>query len=249
MSVREKMISVGFKTDPGLVRDGNEDSLFVLPKEHIYIVADGVGGHNSGELASRMAVGYMAQYVALNPVDAAEGDAELRRYFTSVFEGANELIYGKANSENGNRGMATTGVLCYIRGDSAYVVNIGDSRAYLLRDGILRQVTEDHTAVHEMIKRGLITEDDALLRPDRNMITKALGGESRVEPDFFSFKVYGSDIIILCTDGLYGEVSSERMTELASGSDTMHKLAKDLVDEANRNGGRDNISVVCVKIH
>ena len=243
------MISVGFKTDTGQIRDGNEDSLFVLPKEHIYIVADGVGGHNSGELASRMAVGYMAQYVALNPVDAVESSFELRKYFTSVFEGANELIFSKSNSENGNRGMATTCVLCYVLEDTAYVVNIGDSRAYLVRDGVLRQITEDHTAVHEMIKRGLITEDDAMLRPDRNMITKALGGEAAVAPDFFSFKVYGGDILILCTDGLYGEISAERMTELASGSDTMHKLAKDLVDEANRNGGRDNISVVCVKIH
>ena len=145
------MISVGFKTDKGMLRNGNEDALFVLPDQQLYIVADGVGGHNSGELASRMAVGYIAQYAALNPVDKVENKRDLRKYFQTCFEGANELIYQKAKSETDNSGMATTCVLCYLRGNSAFVVNVGASRAYLIRDGVLRQITEDHTCVQVML--------------------------------------------------------------------------------------------------
>ena len=242
------MVSVGFKTDKGRSRVSNEDSLFVLPEEQLYIVADGVGGHNSGELASRMAVGYIAQYVAMHPLNLVGDRRALRRYFKSCIEGANELIYGKAQEDPANSGMATTTVLTYLQDDDAFVVNVGDSRAYLLRDGVLRQVTEDHTRVHEMVQDGLITEKEAEDRPDRNMITRAVGGEARVRPDFFRFKTYPGDIIILCTDGLYGEVSEDRIAEIGGTVKTMHRLAKVLVEEANNNGGGDNITAVCIKI-
>ena len=242
------MISVGFKTDKGMLRSGNEDALFVLPDQQLYIVADGVGGHNSGELASRMAVGYIAQYAALNPVDKVSSKRDLRKFFKTCFDGANELIYQKAGNENENSGMATTCVLCYLRGNSAFVVNVGDSRAYLIRDGVLRQITEDHTCVQAMIKEGLISKEEAAVHPDRNMITRAIGGDSSLEPDFFQLEIFSGDVIILCTDGLYGEVGEESILALAARTESMHRLASNLVDEANYNGGRDNISVVCIKI-
>lgn len=242
------MISVGFKTDRGLSREGNEDALFVLPEQQLYIVADGVGGHNSGELASRMAVGYIAQYVALHPLSAIKEKPLLRAYFRKCFEGANELIYKKAKRDKENGGMATTAVLCYLGENMAYVVNVGDSRAYLIRDEGILQITEDHTCVQSMLKSGLISEEQALSHPDRNMITRAIGGEPTVKPDFFMFDVCGGDIILLCTDGLYGEMSSERILELAQAPKTMHRLANELVDEANQQGGKDNISVICIKI-
>ena len=242
------MISVGFRTDKGMVRNGNEDALFVLPDQQLYIVADGVGGHNSGELASRMAVGYIAQYAALNPVNSVESKRDLRTYFKTCFDGANELIYNKACSEPENVGMATTCVLCYLREGSAYIVNVGDSRAYLLRDGVLRQISEDHTCVREMVREGLLTEDEALVHPDKNMITRAIGGEETVEPDFFQVDIFSGDVIILCTDGLYGEVNAETIVNLSARTESMHRLANNLVDEANYNGGKDNISVVCIKI-
>ena len=119
------MISVGFKTDKGALRSGNEDSLFVMPAQQIYIVADGVGGHNSGELASRMAVGYIAQYVAMHPISEVTSKIELRRYFLDCFQGANELIYHKSLEEEGNNGMATTTVLCYLDAGDCYIVNVG----------------------------------------------------------------------------------------------------------------------------
>ena len=242
------MISVGFKTDKGNVRSGNEDALFVMPGQQIYIVADGVGGHNSGELASRMAVGYMAQYVALNPVSEVQSKKELKKYFLDCFAGANELVHSKSMEEDGNAGMATTAVLCYLDGNGCYVVNVGDSRAYLVRDGVMRQLTEDHTLVQDMLRSGLLTKEQAATHPDRNMITRAIGGESTINPDFYRFEVCPGDVIILCTDGLYGEVSADSMLRIASETKTMHKLAKTLVDEANRCGGKDNISVVCIRI-
>ena len=242
------MISVGFKTDRGISRTDNEDSVFVLPDRQIYMVADGVGGHNSGELASRMTVGYMAQFVALHPLESIKEEIGLKEYFLNMFGGANDLVFKKSISERDNLGMATTVVLCYLRDSKAYVVNVGDSRAYLVRDGVLRQITSDHTLVQEMIDSGQITEAEAEERPDKNMITRAIGGEPTVVPDFFSFDTYPGDTIVLCTDGLYGELDPESFARLAGSAKTMHKLSIDLVDTANRNGGHDNISVVCIRI-
>lgn len=242
------MISVGFKTDKGNLRSGNEDSLFVLPDQQIYIVADGVGGHNSGELASRLAVGFMAQYVAMNPLKNVQNTKELKKYFQNCFSGANELIFSKAQEGSEYAGMATTAVMTYLRDDTCYVINVGDSRAYLVRDGVMRQLTEDHTLVQTLVNSGAITKEEALTHPDRNMITKAIGGDKTIEPDFYRFRTYPGDLIIMCSDGLYGEVEAERMLQLATETKTMHRLAKLYVDEANAAGGKDNISVVCIKI-
>ena len=243
------MISVGFKTDKGRSRKDNEDSVFVLPDRQLFMVADGVGGHNSGELASRMAVSYMAQFVALNPVEKMKDALELKDYFISLFAGANELIYGKSTGEENNRGMATTAVLCYIRDNKAYVINVGDSRCYLVREGVLHQVTDDHSLVQEMINKGLITPEEAEDRPDKNMITRALGGEEKVRPDFFIFETFPGDTIILCSDGLYGEIDPAFIAKTAGSARTMHGLSTELVNAANQNGGGDNISVVCIRIH
>ena len=242
------MITVGFKTDKGIKRRDNEDSLFVIPDKKIFIVADGVGGQNSGELASRMTVGYMAQFVCLNPIENAKTGAELKSYFKKLFSGANSLVHEKAVSEPGNYGMATTAVLCYIRDNTAYFVNVGDSRAYLIRDGKYYQITEDHSFVQTMIREGHLTKEEAEKRSDKNMITRAIGGEEEVHPDFFTLDLFQRDTIILCTDGLHGEVSDEDMAAMASASSAMHDLATQLVDKANEAGGKDNISVVCIRI-
>ncbi len=238
--------SVGFKTDKGMLRGGNEDSVFVMPEQNLYIVADGVGGHNSGELASRLAVGYMAQYAALHPLSEIKTKRELKRYFRTCFEGANELVYATSSEQKENTGMATTSVLCYIRSGWAYIVNVGDSRAYLIRDGVIRQATEDHSYVNEMLKAGRMSAEEAV-KCDRNMITRAIGGEKTVRPDFFCFELCPEDVIIMCTDGLYGELPEADMNKMAASTRSMHRLARSLVDEANRRGGKDNISVICIK--
>lgn len=242
------MISVGFKTDKGVARTDNQDSVFVLPDRNLYMVADGVGGQNSGELASRTAVGYMAQFAALHPIGQVRPGTELKAYFSALFAGANELIFRKAGTELIHKGMATTAVLCYLRDDKAYVVNVGDSRAYLVRDGNIMQITTDHTLIQEMIDRGELTREQAKDHPDKHVITRAIGGEPIIRPDYYSVDIYPKDTIILCTDGLYGMVPEEEIAKLASASRTMHGLARSLVDKANLNGGEDNITVVCIRI-
>ncbi len=242
------MISVGFKTDRGMLRRSNEDSVFVLPKHQLYIVADGVGGHNSGEVASRMAVETIAEYAQNNPPESVKGDKALKKYFEECMTLANSRIYSEAQKPGRRYGMATTCVLLYIREDTAFVVNIGDSRCYLIRDAVMRQISQDHSVVMELVRSGVLSEEDAKTSPDRNQITRALGGEEKAQPDFFSFKLYPADTVLLCSDGLYSEVEEDRMADLCSRYKTMHRLTKQLVDEANKNGGKDNISVVCVRI-
>ncbi len=242
------MIQVGFKSDMGRVRSNNEDAIFILPEQRIYIVADGVGGHNSGELASRTAVSGIAEYVRAHPLAEDAGDETRRDYFALCLSEVNRKIYQMARGGTDNAGMATTTVLAQITDRKAYVVNVGDSRAYLLRDGRCMQVTVDHTFVNELLREGTITEEEAEVHPKRNMITRALGGEDRICPDFFQFEVFKDDLIILCSDGLYSEVPKEEMVRLALASESMRSLASDLAEAANQNGGHDNISVVCIRI-
>ncbi len=242
------MTQVGFKTDKGKKRDRNEDSLFVMPQEDIYIVADGVGGQNSGELASSLAVKSIAEYIKARPLHGLKDENGLKLYLLECMKNANQTIYRTAQLSAENEGMATTVVLLHLEGSIAYIVNVGDSRAYICRDGNIHQVTEDHTYVNELVKGGSITKAQAESHPQKNMITRALGGEEKVLPDFYRLETLKNDIIILCTDGLYGEVSAEEICGMAAASSSMNALSKNLVQRANRNGGNDNITVVCLKI-
>ena len=205
------MAQIGFKTDKGKKRDRNEDSLFVMPQENIYIVADGVGGQNSGGLASSMAVKIIAEYIKEKPLHDVDDEKELKEYFLECMKIANREICQTARLSEENAGMATTAVLLHLSDGSAYVVNVGDSRAYIYRDGEISQITEDHTYVNELVKGGSITKAQAEIHPQKNMITRALGGEEKVLPDFYRFEISKTDIIILCTDGLYGEVTTEEI--------------------------------------
>ena len=242
------MTQVGFKTDKGKKRDRNEDSLFVMPQEEIYIVADGVGGQNSGELASSMAVKSIAEYIKAMRLHGIEDEETLKNYFLDCMKTANQTILQMAQHSEENTGMATTVVLLHLTKRHAYIVNVGDSRAYICRDGQISQITEDHTYVNELLKGGSITKEQAEIHPQKNMITRALGGEQKVLPDFYRLETMKNDIIILCTDGLYGELSKEEICDIAAASDSMSALSKTLVQQANRHGGNDNITVICLKI-
>ena len=242
------MAQIGFKTDKGKKRKKNEDSLFIMPSDNIYIVADGVGGHNSGEIASQTAVKSVAEYVKSNPIEKIRDEKNLISYFSLCLKKVNSIIFDMSTKSQQNKGMATTLVLVYVAGKKAYFVNIGDSRAYIYRDDEISQITEDHTYVNELVKVGNITVDEAKEHPQKNMITRALGGEDKILPDFYQLKIEKNDIIILCTDGLYSELSNDEIKEIISKHDSMNELSKSLVDEANKKGGNDNITVICLKI-
>lgn len=242
------MLQIGFKCNRGVVRKNNEDACFVIPSHDVYIVADGVGGNNSGEIASSTAVETIAEFVKNGTLDKCTSSDEIFTFFTEAIDTANEEIYSMGLENPKYRGMATTVVMVYIKDGMGYIANIGDSRAYLFRNGGLRRVTRDHTYVNELIEKGIITEDEAENHNQKNVITKALGAEKYAEPDFYQINFNEGDIIMLCSDGLYGEVSEERLAEMIADADTMNDLSSQLVDEANMAGGRDNITVVCIKI-
>ncbi|MEA4987332.1 MAG: Stp1/IreP family PP2C-type Ser/Thr phosphatase [Anaerovorax sp.] len=242
------MLRVGFKTDRGRQRSNNEDAFFILPEQRVYIIADGVGGHNSGEIASRFAVQQIAEYVAKNRISQTTEDENLKDYFLKCLRQANEQLYTMAKESHKNAGMATTLALVYINHTKAYIVNVGDSRVYLIRDKLIRQITEDHTYVNQLLKSGAITKEEAENHPKRNMITRAIGADEDLLPDFYQFKIYEGDLILMCTDGLYGELTEEEIHTMAQGRRSMHRLANDYVKAANERGGKDNITVVCIMI-
>ncbi|MBN7772050.1 Stp1/IreP family PP2C-type Ser/Thr phosphatase [Clostridium aminobutyricum] len=242
------MVQVGFKSDRGLKRKNNEDACFVIPEDKLYIVADGVGGGNSGEVASRLVVSHIAERVKKTPIKTAKRSEDIKAYLVQSIKEANELICKMAEEDPETHGMATTVVLAYINRRKLYVLNVGDSRAYLLRDYQLTQITEDHTYVNTLIKSGAISEEDARTHPQKNIITRALGGELSVEPDIFEVKLMKNDILLLCTDGLHGEVEDRKICEILNSGMPMSELCNQLITKANRSGGNDNITVVCVKI-
>ena len=239
-------MDVGFKTDKGVRRTNNEDAFFVMKKDGVYIVADGVGGNNSGEIASRTAVSEIAQYVEENEMPHKDKDIEF--FFEQAVGRANCRVYDMARRYKENQGMATTVVIAYLNGKKLHITNVGDSRAYLYTDGVLQQITEDHTYVNALVRAGVISKDQARTHEDKNMITKAIGAEAAVEADHFTVKVRSGDRILLCTDGLYDKVNEEDIGAIFAMGMSMTDTCVRLVDAANGNGGGDNITAICIEI-
>ena len=239
---------VGFRSDKGILRSNNEDACYVLLPDRVYVVADGVGGGNSGEIASRTAVNEIANYVTKHPISLMNNKYAVVNYLQAALEEANVKIYNLARTYAENAGMATTAIVIYIAEGKAYIANIGDSRVYLYRRGKLVQLTEDHTYVNSLVKAGVMSKEQADSDERKNVIVKALGVEHGIEPDFFQIDVYPDDILLACTDGLYEEVKPEEMIEIIESQESMSDLAKELVVRANRNGGRDNITIISLKV-
>jgi protein phosphatase len=246
------MSKIGFRTNTGKRRPDNEDALLVSPRNSIYMVADGVGGHNSGELASRRAVLGVESFLAEYPIKALHGkgfsEAAIMDYFLRCFRGINADILALSREDPANQGMATTAVLAHVSEEKLFVVNIGDSRAYMVRSGSISRITIDHSVVGKMVSNGELTEKEASVHPRKNEITRALGADSVVYPDFFIAEPAQGDRILLCTDGLHGELPDDEILRIVSLGEGLNDTCKMLVDAANANGGSDNITVVCVEI-
>lgn len=241
-------MEVGFKSDKGRLRSNNEDACFVLQRDRVYVVADGVGGGNAGEIASRTAVSQIVNYIVDHPIPEKTDKYGVVQYFQDCLDHANQRIFELASKYEENYGMATTVVMVYVDRGKAYIANVGDSRAYLFRGEQLLQLTEDHTFVNTLVKAGLLSKEDAENDERKNMITRALGAEPEVEPDFFQVEIAAGDIIVICTDGLYDEVNIPEMTALLKQETAMRELSDELVALANRNGGHDNITVICLRV-
>ena len=229
--------SVGARTDVGRMRDHNEDNYIVAPP--LYAVADGMGGHEAGEVASEIAVNILAQQ-APSTLDA---DALSNAVVT-----ANYAILRAVEDGRGADGMGTTLTAAMVQGERLLIAQVGDSRAYLLHQSHLQQITRDHSLMSILIETGQITPEEAEVHPQRSVITRALGGGVETVPDIYELNVAAGDRLLLCSDGLSGMVSEEDLTEILTRFRDPQKCANQLIKRANMNGGRDNITAVVVDI-
>jgi protein phosphatase len=243
-------------TDPGMVRSHNEDSVASDAANGVVVLADGMGGYNAGEVASGMAttviITEMQQALAAaqpHQVDPQTQQAMAARLVREQVLKANTSIYQSAQSQPQYAGMGTTLVVCLFFDNRVLVAHIGDSRLYLLRDGSLKQVTRDHSLLQEQIDSGLITPEQAKHAQHKNLVTRALGIDPSVEPEIHEYPTKPGDLYLLCSDGLCDMVEDEDigMTLQALGGN-LNLCAQQLVQMANDNGGRDNVSVILVRV-
>ncbi|MDD5747493.1 MAG: Stp1/IreP family PP2C-type Ser/Thr phosphatase [Actinomycetota bacterium] len=225
-------------TEIGNVRETNEDA--ILETGNIYAIADGMGGHKAGEVASNLALSVVKQYIEDN-IGLFPGE----KLVENAIAAANEAVHRKASSSSRYRDMGTTLTVIYREGSDAFLGHVGDSRAYLLRKERLSRLTEDHTFVGELLRDGQITEEEALVHPQKNIVTRALGIKPQVVPDISSIKIEPGDKFLLASDGLFGDVSDEEIKTILSEED-IDFTAKKLVQTALERGGADNISIVVV---
>lgn len=233
-------------TDVGRIRSINQDYVFAsdtpvgkLP--NLFVVADGMGGHNAGDRASSYAVEVFLRSVRW------ERDKNPIRIIRRSIEKANTKVLEEAKSKEKYQGMGTTMVVATIVKDTLYVANVGDSRLYLIGDTI-RQITRDHSLVEEMIRAGGITREEGRYHPDKNVITRAIGVEERVAIDFFDVQMKKDDTLLLCTDGLSNMLTDKEIERIIKEESSLRMAGKRLVEAANRNGGSDNITALLVRL-
>lgn len=234
------------KTDVGSKRSMNQDFLYCSENavgsfQNLFIVADGMGGHKAGDHASKLCVSSMVEAI----------EKSVHKTPVSIFEEAvdvaNSRIYQEAQENVVFEGMGTTMVACTLVGNTMYVANIGDSRLYLLRETI-SQITDDHSLVEELVKKGNLTESEARVHPQKNIITRALGTDVQVSADYFEVPVQAGDTILLCSDGLSNMLDDEDLEYIIKRSDTLEEAGALLIAQANQNGGDDNITAVLVRV-
>lgn len=237
------------RTDTGRVRTNNEDAVGVDAQAQLAMLADGMGGYNAGEVASSMAISFVRSEMV--PWLAQAGprlkSIELRRAMEICVDKANQAILGAAESTAQYAGMGTTLVVGVFQGCRLMLGHIGDSRCYRLRDGVLEQLTRDHSWLQEQVDAGLITAQQAAVSTSRNLVTRALGVEELVLLEVNEFEVQIDDMYLLCSDGLSEMVPHEELTALLTLRSSLEEKAGRLIEAANANGGRDNISVVLAK--
>lgn len=239
-------------TDVGLKRGHNEDNYLINEELNLFVVADGMGGHAGGEYASAIAVNTVEEIVTSMEVHGAPAETDdpveiTRHKITHAIRLAGRRIFEKAREQPEYHGMGTTAVVVLVDGGNAYVAHVGDSRVYLIREGQIEQVTEDHSLIAEKIRHGLITPEEAKNHRMRNVITRSLGYQEDVEVDLTIRGVRRGDLYLLCSDGLSGHVADEEMAELATRH-SPQEAARRLIELACERGGEDNITTVIARV-
>jgi serine/threonine protein phosphatase PrpC len=233
-----RVVEQAFRTNTGRQRDANEDSY--LAQSPVFAVADGMGGAQAGEVASRLAA---------ESFEAVErGDESPEAYLRAIAKTANARIHRLAESDSSRSGMGTTLTAALVEGEEVGFAHVGDSRAYLFRDGQLKLLTSDHSLVEELRRQGRLTDEQAEDHPQRSIITRALGPERDVEVDTMTYRARPGDVYLLCSDGLTTMVKEDRIGAILAGAETLDDAVDRLVEEANEAGGRDNITVVAFRV-
>ncbi len=234
-------------TDTGCVRKNNEDfhAVINVGSDSVFVIADGMGGHAVGERASRTAVEYV---LASLPRDLSEAKTkkELENSLNLMVEKANIKVYLESLENKEYKGMGTTLTIAVIRDWRLYLSHIGDCRVYLLHGSALSRLTVDHTLVQELVDSGSITEEEAMTHPKRHILIKSLGVNEYMSPDTYSFDISEGDLIMLCTDGLYGAVTESEIRTIMKKHKNLDECSSQLIDAAKREGGKDNITVILI---
>lgn len=234
---RGAVSTFGSRTDIGCIRDHNEDSLVVAPP--LFVVADGMGGHAAGEVASEIAVNVMAERAPAHIDSDALGRA---------VEEANRAIILAAHEGRGRQGMGTTMTAAMLEGERLVIAQVGDSRAYLLHQGKLQQLTRDHSLMADMIEAGQLTPEEARTHPNRSVITRALGSDEHLQPDLYEINVEAGDRLLVCSDGLSGMLRDEDIERTLCRVQDPQRCASQLVNEAISAGGHDNVTVIVADV-
>ena len=234
------------KTDVGVKRKVNQDTIYASDTRvgkipNLYIVADGMGGELAGDYASAKCV-----EIIINSITNSN-ELETVRILEQAIQTANNRIFTESHKDSSKTGMGTTLVLATVFDGHLYVANVGDSRLYVANGAMLKQVTKDHSVVAELVRTGELDKDDAKYDKRKNMITRAIGAEETITPDYFDVEISGNEHILLCSDGLTNMVEDQEIYEILTSEETIESRANKLVERANANGGKDNVSVIIIE--
>ena len=243
-------MNMGVSTDRGKVRKNNQDAYFIPDKLNIplFIIADGMGGHKAGEVASSMVVKLVKNFFTSEEEELLKNNIDISETIKTSIEKANMEIYKKSIKSEEFHGMGTTITMAYFSEDKLYIGHIGDSRAYLLREDKLVQLTEDHSLVAELVRAGSISEEEAECHPQKNIITRAIGTNKEVDIDVIVESTNKNDILLLCTDGLTNMICDEEIKKFLMENVDLQKTCDNLVERANKLGGIDNVTVMAIKL-
>ena len=239
------------RTDIGKVRSQNQDAFFISsdpigPLPNLFVVADGMGGHNAGDIASSYALECFCNHV--KSVEALSENESALDVLVAAASSANKLVLERARSDNSLEGMGTTLTACVAEEKKCLFVHIGDSRAYYVTGKGISQITSDHTYVYEMIKAGQLTPELARTHPKRNVLTRVLGIDSRMQADGYVKETEQGGYVLLCSDGLTSMLSDKAIQTIVLSKASLEKKVSTLINRANEKGGTDNISIVLVKL-
>ena len=243
-------------SDVGVIRSHNEDCFDIDPENQVFVVADGMGGHSHGEIASRIAVDAIRDFVERTTDNDAtlpfDMDPQLGRHgnrLRAAIRVAHDRVLRAIRQDSSLHGMGTTVVGMLVDGSSVAIAHVGDSRAYRLRNGNLELLTQDHTWVNEQVVAGFLSEEQARAHPLKNVVTRALGGEAEVEIDVREWPVQAGDVFLLCSDGLTTMLTDDQILSRLRSTGRLEEACSRLVRDANARGGYDNVSVVLVQIN